>query len=230
MVSKDGLLETTQQLDEDSIVVCTTDAIPKKKSDLKTALQKADRVEEYALLSDNQLVRWIHDTAQRNNLTLARPVISYLQDAIGNDLWAMHHVIQQLAHFGIEPTLQTVQLFVQSPIDDNIFHLTDALSDKNVKLALKLLNDQFVAGANHFYILSMLARQIQVLIEVKETNGKGSSLHPYVIKKTLRYAQRFDLEQLHRFHTDLVEADYALKSSATDARLLLDTLLVRWTS
>ena len=78
-------------------------------------------------------------------------------------------------------------MFVTSPLDDNIFHFTDALSARNAATALHLLHDQLESGANPFYIVTMLSRQITILLQVKAGGAAASKLHPYVQKKSAQH-------------------------------------------
>lgn len=223
------LLDTITKIDQDTIVVCIAEKLPKAKSELKTALLKADRVEEYGDLTDEQLRAWIKQRITAAGAAIENDALAYILHSIGNDLWTLHHTIEQLTAYTSTITMPVVQKFVQSSLDDDIFHFTDALSEQNAERALKLLHDQLAAGSNVFYLLTMLARQIRVLIEVKETGGKGSSLHPYVIKKAHKHAQRFSLDKLEGMHRQLVDIDYALKSSTVDPELLLDRFVVEAT-
>ncbi len=223
-------LETIPKIDEDTVLIVLADELPKEKSKLKNKLLKVDLVEEYQVLTDSQLRNWVKQRIQKHKAKIQPDALAYLLNTVGKDLWSMHHAIQQIVNFKKEIDLSTVEQFVPSPLDDNIFHFTDALSTKNTEQALKLLHDQFTSGVNHFYLLTMLARQITILIQVKETAGKNTGLHPYVVKKTLQHAQRYDLDQLKALHSDLVELDITLKSTNQDPELLFDRFIVRCTT
>ncbi len=228
----DVLLKTLDAIDEDTVLVCTAGALPKKSSDLQKRLLEADRVEEYGLLQDGQLRNWITQRVTDGKATISKEALAYLMQAVGNDLWTMHHAIDQLIYYtqshddGI--SLEATELFVPSAIDDNIFHFTDALSERQTQRALTLLHDQFSSGANAFYVMSMIARQIRILIQVKETD-KPNGVHPYVVKKAKVHAQRFALEDLHKLHTKLVNIDRDLKSSVVNPKLLLDQFVIEAT-
>lgn len=218
--------DTLQQINEDSVVVAIIGELPKSQSELVQRLLQADRVEEYAQLSDRELLQWVQQRCKQADVAIDTNALTFLVQATGNELWTLHHVINQLTHYTKSITQHDVELFVASPIDDNIFHFTDALSEKNTKLALQLLHDQLDSGGNPFYILTMLARQLMILIELKETNGQDSQLHPYVIKKALRHAQRFSLNELRSLHQALTQIDITLKSSSQDPVVLLDKFVV----
>jgi DNA polymerase-3 subunit delta len=104
-------------------------------------------------------------------------------------------------------------------------------------------------------ILAMLAREIRILLQakllletgariafkagmdygsfqralfpaVKERMGTATP-HPYVIYQALGRTGRFSRESLIRHLEALVELDLALKSTAKDARLMLERFLIQ---
>ena len=224
-------IEVAPSAGEDAIIVATVETIPKKKkpkylAELKVILTKADRVEEYKPLTDLQVMQWAKKRIQEREAEIDADALTYVLQSTGNDLWQLHHTIEQLTHYTKKITKPDAELFVDSPLDEDIFHFSDALAERNAERALKLLHDQLSSGAHPLYLLTMIARQVSILIEVKETDGKGSSLHPYVIKKARQHAQRFDLDELIHMHSRLTEIDFALKSSRKDPILLLDQFVV----
>lgn len=224
------LIDALQQMEPDSIVVVTTPELPAAKHPVTACLATAQRTEEFALLQPAQLLQWTKQQFAQAKVKIAPPALTYLVQACGNDLWPLHQLIQQLIHYKTDLTLENVQLFATSPLDDNIFHLTDALAERNAALAIRLMHDQLASGANAFYLLTMLARQIQILLQVKESQGKDTGLHPYVVKKSLQHANRFSVQLLKSIHSQILQIDEQLKTTRLDAELLLDRLIVTITT
>ena len=158
--------------------------------------------------------------------TIDRDAENYLVQAIGDDLWRMSQEIKKLANYNKRITLKITEEFVPSAIDDNIFNFTDALSQKNSALALKLLADQLESGANEFFLITMLARQIKILLQVKETKGQGLDLHPFVIKKSMQQVNKFSIQELKNLYSKLIEIDSKIKTSQVEPRMLLDLFVM----
>jgi len=212
---------------KDNILIITSLTGPKEKNDpLFTALKKADKIEEFPLLKDGELYQYIQVQARERQITISSEAINYLVDAVGDDLWYLNNELDKLANYKKNITIAEAQLFVDSPQDDNIFNLMDALSQKDAKKSLRLLHDQLDTGANEFYLLTMLARQIKILLQVKETNGQGLALHPFVIKKSLAQVNKFSLAQLKKLYGQITIIDQKLKSSGIKPNLLFDLFVV----
>ncbi len=72
----------------------------------------------------------------------------------------------------------------------------------------------------------MLARQIKILIQVKQSNGQGLDLHPFVVKKAMSQIRKFKMEQLKQLYQKLLDIDLKLKSTNISAHSLLDFWVV----
>ncbi|MFA6475752.1 MAG: DNA polymerase III subunit delta [Patescibacteria group bacterium] len=221
--------DTIPPSDADTIVIITASELPKEDSTLKTSVLAAERVEEFAELTGAQLVHWVNQRVRQAGGTIEPAALNYIIQALGRDTWRMANVITQLVNYQTVITLATVELFVQSPLDENIFHFTDALSARQTGQALRLLHDQLETGANAFYLLTMLARQITILIQVKAGGAAAAKIHPYVQKQVGRMADRFGAEQLVNAYQMVVAADLKLKTTRLTPVVVLDKLVVELT-
>jgi DNA polymerase-3 subunit delta len=77
--------------------------------------------------------------------------------------------------------------------------------------------------------------QFKILLRIKQAldSGCGSrkissdlGLHPFVVQKGVNQVRKFSLEDLKKFFSKLVEADYRLKTGKQEAKLMLDLLIV----
>ncbi len=213
-------------VDADTIFCVTAGEPPRKNNLLFKQLLKSDKVEEYNELTPVQLRTFIQNTCQSANATIAPDAVEYLAASVGTDLWRLHNELNKLIHFNSHVTLENVQQFVSASLDENIFHLTDALGNRNLKEASRLLNEQIESGANEQYVLTMLGRHLAALVKVKKTNGRGLTMHPYALKKCLAQSRRFSADQLAGLVWRVLEIDQKTKTRVTDTRILLDLLLV----
>jgi DNA polymerase-3 subunit delta len=158
---------------------------------------------------------------------------------------------------GETPTIDEgdVEAAIGKTREETVFNLTAALSEKNLLAGLAVLGDLLDRGDPPLMILAMLAREIRILLQakllletgariafkagmdygsfqralfpaVKERMGTATP-HPYVIYQALGRTGRFSRESLIRHLEALVELDLALKSTAKDARLMLERFLIQ---
>jgi len=227
----DKIAGELKKISPDNIMIITAhDLLKEKNNELLKKLLKADKVEKFPLLKPGQIYLWIQKEVKKRGATIESAAINYLVESIGSDLWRLNNELNKLINYSNKITLRDADLFIDSPIDDNIFNFTDAISSKDAKRALKLLHDQLDSGANEFMLLSMLARQIKILLQVKETNGQNLDLHPFVIRKALNQINKYSLESLKKLFAQLTIIDYKLKNSQGSPRLLLDLFTVEMCS
>ena len=223
---KENIIDIWDEISDDVILVFTAKKIPGNEKVLSKKLKKADKVEVYNPLKGMQIHRFVQQEIKKLGGTIDRDAENYLVQAIGDDLWRMSQEINKLVNFNKRVNLQMVEEFVPSALDDNIFNFTDALSQKNSSLALKLLHDQLKSGANEFFLITMIARQIKILLQVKETKGQGLDLHPFVIKKALVQINKFSSNQLKSLLNKLIDIDLKIKTSQAEPRVLLDLFVL----
>lgn len=222
-----NIAEHLEKTDKDNIIIFTATELPKDKDNvLLKKLLKADLVEQFPLLKAGEIFHWVQRAAKNKGATITSDAATYLVEAVGQDLWRMNNELDKIISSTKHITIKEAQLFVASSLDDNIFNFMDAISNKDAKRAIKLLNDQLAAGANEFYLITMLARQIKILLQIKENNGEGSGLHPFVIKKALPQAKKYRLADLRKLFAKLTSIDQKLKTTAVNSELLLDIFVV----
>ena len=110
------------------------------------------------------------------------------------------------------------------------------MAAKNTALSLKLLSDQLRLGAEPLYLLTMIGRQIKILIKIKSAQhalatrsvqvlAREIGEHPFVVQKILPLSAKFQNKQLLLSYEKVLAADMALKSSRRSAKTLLTKLV-----
>jgi DNA polymerase III delta subunit len=123
-----------------------------------------------------------------------------------------------------------VKELVRGHFEENIFALTDAIGARNRALAASLLEEELKSGANEIYLLSMITRQIKIILQVASALSAGSTerklagelkLNPYVAQKAAAQARNFPPEKLKKSLSDLIEIDYKIKTGRGEPAVLL---------
>jgi DNA polymerase-3 subunit delta len=123
--------------------------------------------------------------------------------------------------------------------ETNIFDLVDCVGRRQTDKALNLLHHLLDDGEAPLYLLAMLARQIRILLQIKDLQAqhltqqeiaRRLSLHPFVVKKGYTQAQNFTMAELESAHRRLVKADWQIKTGQADDVLALDLLVIDLTT
>ncbi|MBU2235925.1 DNA polymerase III subunit delta [Patescibacteria group bacterium] len=208
----------------------------KSRKSLLAQLKK-EREESFPLLSNSQLSKWIQDEIKERNGKIEKRAVEELVAKVGADLWQMDSEIEKLVNYvnGQIITSKQIEEFVKSKYDENIFHLTDALGQKNKEQALRLVRDQLALGTEPLQLLSKFIWQFRNLVQVNELLQTSKTqkeiadilkLHPFVVQKTAPQAKRFTQEELRFIYQKLVDIDFELKNSQTKPELLFDLMVI----
>lgn len=194
-------------------------------------------IKKFDLPMASALPDWIAAKAKKYGACFSAEAIGVLCALIGNDLWRIDKEIHKLSNCrkGGKITETDVSALVRGKFSDDIFALTDALSAKNKKRAMQLVIEQLNAGASDMYLLTMLARQFRIFIQLKELVGAGQTnadeiasvlkIHPYVAKKSLQYVKNFSAAQLRKIFRRLLEIEYQIKTGASDFETQIGLLI-----
>ncbi len=162
----------------------------------------------------------------------------------GGDLWRLDNEIKKLVLLKLnnsnetaEITDEDVEANVKSDVPTSIFTTIDALARRDKKTALKLLEEHFAEGEAPIYLFSMFVYQFSNLIKVKDmvVNRRISNpdeiarmvkMHPYVVKKTLPYAAKYNFEYLKKVYKRLLRLDFMIKKGKLGAETALEMIVV----
>lgn len=230
--------------DEDNIIIFRDGDLNNKDKKLKKDAQKLftfllaqKYVQEFKTLSGAQLTDFIKEAAQKLERKIESAAINSLVTRTNSDLWRISSELHKLAMAISKDTTITdgeVKSQVVGTYDENIFSLTDAIATRNRKLALTILEEQYIAGLSEDYILSMLIRQFKIMLQVKSAVDANLSpnqivtdlkLHAYVVKKSLAQISGFTLEALKEKLNHLISLDFANKTSTKDIKAELSLFI-----
>lgn len=206
----------------------------RKTNWLYHSVVKYGKVEEILPLKPFEVSLWVKERVKEAGGTIGNPEADMLARILGDDLWRISNEVDKLLLYDKNITKDSIKKLVEPEFLDSVFSLLDAISEKNEKKALMLLNDFLRDDGNEIYLVSMLARQIRNLMMIKELSEEGkkeneiaslTKLHPFVVKNTRRQSKNFSFNQLARYHHLLLEIDLQLKSTATDPKILLFQLI-----
>lgn len=233
-----------KKLDEDKnlILIIWDESIESKpsknKSDLISQLKKTKYSYEFPLLSDQKLKAWAEEEIEKKGGRINNEALDLLISHVGSDLWQMSQEISKLVSFKNKETINKddVKLLTKARLDENIFHLVDAVGNKDKKMALRLINEQIESGISPIYLVTMLIRQFKILLQVKDVleNEKNSyniasefSLHPFVIKKAVSQSQKYTLEELKKIYSQILDIDLKSKTTQLDPQVLLNLFVAK---
>ena len=223
-----------------SVVILTAPSLKTREAEKHPVfgrLAKNEAAVGFFRLREGDLLPWLTREAKRLGKTMTPAAAQRLVEVVGDNLSELHQELKKLALFaGDEASLtpQQVSQLASHSRSYNIFALTDALGEAALPRRLAALDHLLDLGEPPARILTMLARQIRLLIRYKEAAphstpadlAKLLKLHPGIVKKVGRQAEKFSLPALQAHLELLHQADLSLKTSAANPRVWLEWTLL----
>lgn len=215
--------------------------LTKKQQEWLQFLKKSQFSQEFALLSNTQATQWARGEVKARGGEISNRALELLISLVGNNLWQLNGEIDKLVNYKKNEKEKTIEVedveeLVEGLFDQDIFALTDAISNQSKDVAIRLLEKQYFAGVNEHYLLNMIIRQVKILTQIRQALDSGHTsrkinselgLHPFVVQKGINQVRKFRLDSLKKALNKLVEIDYFLKSGQGEAKILLDLFVLK---
>lgn len=236
---RDYLTDNSDKIPDSAEIILVEDGEVKKNLGLYKKLLKQKAVQHFPLRRGYELEKWLKEYAREEKIPIGFPAIKMLIATAGNNSWRLSNELSKLDLYRLarnktEIDESDIDQMVQSEHDQNIFDFIDALGARNASLALKYLENLFASGKNENYILTMIVYQFRNMLIIQDLIVRGvqrnqipaqSELHPFVVGKTIRVLNNYEMPFLKRIYGRLMRTDIDIKTGRVEPRLALEKLL-----
>lgn len=226
----------------------TLTAKPKKKNEKKPAgfsrfiqiAEKSGAAVEFEKLGDITLERQLSSWAEAQSCTLTGINASKIISRVGTDLNALKNEIDKLCAYvnGGEITEDVIRLLCVTNNESNIYAMAGAISRSDFNETYSQLRLLFAEKEKPEIILSVLSSAFVDMYRMRAAVESGRRIsdvakdfnygrREFVLKSANNNVRRFSTKALRRILDVILDADIKLKSTRTDAELLLDTLIAK---
>ena len=186
------------------------------------------------------LAGWIAQRAKSKKIAIDGQAVRMMADYVGVNLRQLDNELDKLSAYAHQRSINAndIKLLVSDASESLIWDLTDAISQRNGRKAMRSLYELRRGDANPFYLLTMIARQYRIMIKVKEASAtlgnneydiaKAVKESAYPVKKALQLARKHSADDLVAVMDRLLTADYAMKTGA-DPETEIDVLVAELT-
>ena len=228
----------TQQTDQVYIIFIEENVAKNKK--LYKQIETNGVCAELNMQSDDVKEKWIAKQFSVKGVNITKDVCRYMMNNCEKDFSNLYNEIEKLCLLKTEGDTITIK-----DVDDNcikiitskIFSLTDNISYKNTKMALKAFNDLIYSGEPVERIFFMLCRYFKLMKQVKElvNDGKGAKaagilkINPYEAGQFIKNCNRFDLNILKEAEYECLDFDVSKKNGGLDYKEAAEILIIKYT-
>jgi DNA polymerase III subunit delta len=203
---------------------------------LFTAISEKGEVKSFPRLRSTRLSQWVQERVARYSGSISVQATNLLMSYIGGDLFAMSNEIQKLAAYtaGRKIEEKDVRALVSASQEADIFALIDAVLDHKAGPAEQILQKLLQNGVVAPQILVLLARQVQMMVQIKELKGlkrPASEIqyhlgifNSFAWERMTARADRYSMDRLREIYQSLLDTDIAIKSGRFEADLAINIL------
>ena len=231
----EGLAEYLPQVPESTDLVLIDDRLSDRNSML-ARIRPLAQVTTFPLPTGGALRQWIQARAEKHQVDIEPRAAATLAEAVGNNLRVLDLELQKLSLrcWGRTAAAQDVEELVAYAKEASIFVAVDAVIEGRPGVAIRLVHQLLDSGRPATYVLSMIARQVRLLLLAKDLKAQGVSagqiggrlsLSGYPLRKTLEQEGRLSHASLTKIHRKLLEVDVSIKTGELDDQLALDLLV-----
>jgi DNA polymerase-3 subunit delta len=208
-----------------------------ERNPLLQELTTFTKVTSFPMLNRTQLAQWIERRVTGAGGSISPNASALLVRFVGNDLWTVAGEVDKLAQFAAGRRIEEadVKALVNDAQEANVFALVDAVMESRPGAAQELLQQQFRQGAAPAQLLTMLARQVRIIFQVKDMRDRGKSrgeiqhklglASDFLLRKAWEQGDKYSPARLHDVFHKLLEADLSIKTGKLDGEIALDILV-----
>ncbi|NBJ92639.1 DNA polymerase III subunit delta [Parablautia muri] len=215
--------------------------VDKRNRLYKTVSSKGCAV-EFAIQDEATLKKWILGMIKKENKNISGAALDFLLEKTGADMENIRRETEKLFCYCLEKEVITekdIEDICTRRIGNHIFDMVSAIADKKQKQALTLYYELLAQKEPPMRILFLIARQFNLLLQVKELRGKGYQnkaigekvgLPGFIAGKYVTQASRFETEKIREAVEACVEAEEAVKTGKMNDSISVEMLIVNYSS
>ena len=222
---------------ETSYFVFTESEIDKRCKLYKT-VQASGCVVEFAEQDTHTLGRWIAGILGKEGKKISEGTVQLLLSKTGTDMENIRMELEKLICYCMDRDVVTnedVEAVCTVRVTNHIFDMVNAIADKNKHQAMQLYYDLLALKEPPLRILFLIARQCNMLLQVKEMRARGFDnkaigsqigVPPFIVGKYVAQAERFKTSTLKAAVARCVEAEEAVKTGRMNDMMSVEILIL----
>ena len=213
-----------------------------KRSRLYKAASSKGCAVEFAIQDENTLKKWILGMVKKENKKISESALNFLLEKTGTDMENIRKETEKLFCYCMDKEAITeadIEEICTKRIGNHIFDMVSAIADKKQKQALELYYELLAQKEPPMRILFLIARQFNLLLQVKELKGKGYQnkaigekvgLPGFIAGKYVVQASRFKTREIRDAVEACVAAEEAIKTGRLNDNMSVEMLIIQYSS
>lgn len=199
-------------------------------------------VDHVKKLETNEFRQFLMSLLKENGIKMNSEAFEEFLKRMDNNMSVSYHETEKLALYGNQITLEDVEALISRPLDNEAFHLVNALMDKNLKQALHIYNDMMILNMEPLSFSGLIASQLRLLYQVASLDREGyhrqeminklspaNNVNVYRLNKMLTLARQTSPERILGILNYLSNYDHRSKIGLVDKKFGFELFLIEAT-
>ena len=225
-----GICETTY------IVFCEKKI--DKKYKLTKVVQKEGLISEFMPQTENTLLAWLGKQLKDDGYAITGKDAKYLLDLAGSDMKNLSNELAKLTAYCYGRntiTAADIDAICSRRLEDRVFDMCEQLALHRQKSALNMYYDLINMRESSFKILTLVTRQYNILLKVKDMEldkksdreiAQAVGLRDWTVKGYRAQTSHYTLGELKKIVNKCADLDMRIKTGMIADDIGLETLLV----
>lgn len=239
--SQSDLADYIKSIPETTHIIFTETEIDKRNRLFK-AVKDIGTVSEMSGMDEANLKLWVASLLDKDKKKITGDTILYLLSKTGTDMENIQNEVEKLSCYAMNReiiTAEDIDAVCTTLISGKIFLMIDAIGNRKQNQALDLYYDLLALKEKPMSILFLIARQFNILIQVKDLAGLGynntvisqkTGLMPFTINKYISQGKNFTMKTLKEALLSCAEIEEHIKTGRLMDKIGVELLIVRYSS
>lgn len=211
-----------------------------KRSKMYKTVHKEGSTVNFERQKEDILIRWISGRLRREHKSITTEAMQLFLSMTGNDMETIDKELEKLLCYTLERdsiSAEDVGAVCTGQVNNRIFDMINAIAGGHKSEALRLYYDLIELKEPPMRILFLLARQFQILLNVKDLRKQGfdqkaiaskAGIPPFAVGRNLKQAEVFSMQKLQQALEDAASAEADIKMGRMTDRLAVELLIVKY--
>ncbi|NBH83613.1 DNA polymerase III subunit delta [bacterium C-53] len=226
----------------ESTVIIFVESEADKRGKMYKVVKAHGRAVEMPAQKEDKLKAWAAGILKREGRNIRETTMNLFLTKTGTDMENIENELEKLICYTAGRDIiedEDVEAVCTVRVQNHIFDMVNAIAEKKQEQAFRLYYDLLTLKEPPMRILFLIARQFNLLLQVKELGrsirdtrviSEKTGLHGFVVGKYVAQAKRFQTETLRKAVEDCVAAEEAVKTGKMNDVMSVELLIVNYTS
>ena len=235
--SQEQLAEYMKEIPEDTYFIFCEKEVD-KRSKLYKAVKNEGYISEFGIQDEATLQKWILQLVAKEQKQISSQAMELFLSKTGTDMANIQSEFEKLACYTMDKDAimpEDVEAICTERVQNRIFDMVEAVAGRRQKQALSLYYDLIALKEPPMRILFMIARHFNLLMQTKSyllrrmdqrMIAEKMSLAPFIVRKYMNQASKFELSFLRRMVEECVDAEERVKKGKMTDIIAVEMLII----